>query len=64
MSQMAAARLQTKRLERLVGMPAKASIVSAALPMSAQSCYASFSGVSPTRRGHKWDRNPVGANLS
>jgi hypothetical protein len=62
--QMTTARLQTQRLERFVGMPAKPSNVSAALPMSARSCYVSFTGVSPIQGGHKWDRYPVGANLS
>ena len=63
-NQMATARLQTQRLERFVGMPATASIVSGALPMSARSCYVSYAGVSPTQGGHKCDRNPVGVNLS
>ena len=61
---MATARLQTQRLERFVGMPAEVSIVSAALPMSARSCYVGYAGVSPTQGGRKWDRNPAGANLS
>ena len=61
---MATARLQTQRLERFVGMPAKASVVSAALPVSARSCYVSHAGVSPTQGGDTWDRNSVGVNLS
>ena len=62
--QMTFARLQTQRLERFAGMPAKASVVSATLPSSARSCYAGITDVSPTQGGHKWGLNPVGANLS
>ena len=61
---MTSARLQTKRPERFVGMPAKASAGSAVLPVPTQSCYVGPADVSPIRRGYEENQNPVGANLS
>jgi len=63
-SHMAIRKCQTQRDQRFVGMPASASIVSATLPLFARSGYAALAGATLTQGGHKWEHNPVGANLS